>query len=320
VAATTGRTSTNYGHDALFYESDEELLSTAVPFLREGLESGETAVLVCSRAHTALLTDALGEHPSLGSVPRPEVYHRPAKAIAAYQQLTQRHVEAGARRVRLVGELDFGATRSEWAEWMRFEAVVNHALAPYKLWACCMYHTRELPDEVLAAAELTHPNLMSAESRAPSRRYLEPAEFMRRSASAKPEHTEATEPLFVIDELADLAGLRRRIHRVALAESALPASTVQEFVAAVSEVATNAIMHGAPPVLVRFWCSTSELVCTVTDHGLGFDDPFAGYLPATTGAGTRRGLGLWLARNFCDHLDIFPSEDGFTVRLATGRM
>jgi anti-sigma regulatory factor (Ser/Thr protein kinase) len=318
VAATSSPNPSEYGHDALFYGSEEELLDTAVPFLRAGLEAGDTAVLVCSDENTELLINALDGHPSLGALPRPHVYHRPAKAIAAYQRLARQHVDAGARGVRLVSELDFGSSPAEWAEWVRFEAVVNHALAPFALWPCCMYHTKRLPEQVLAAAELTHPNLLSAGSRAPSDRYLEPAEFLRRSASAKPEPSEDTEPLFVVDELSDLAALRRRMRMSALAESALPASTVHDFVSAVSEVATNAIMYGGPPVLVRFWCTTSQLVCTVTDQGPGFDDPFAGYLPATPTDPECRGLGLWLARNFCDHVDMFRSEDGFTVRLAVG--
>ena len=313
-AATNGS-----AHDALFYESDEELLAAAVPFLRAGLDAGETAVLVCSEANTELLTNALDDHPSLGSVPRPEVYHRPAKAIATYQHLVQKHVEAGARGVRLVGELDFGSSPTEWSEWIRFEAVVNHALAPYALWTCCMYHTRELPDEVLAAAEQTHPNLLSAKSREPSSRYVEPAEFLRRSAPVGPEPTEATEPMFVVDELADLATLRRRIRLAALAECALPFDAVQDFVFAANEVATNAIVHGGPPVLVRFWCTPSQLLCTITDQGPGFDDPFAGYIPASSGDLGQGGMGLWLSRHFCDRVDIFHNDDGFNVRLSVGR-
>jgi anti-sigma regulatory factor (Ser/Thr protein kinase) len=314
----TGANPSQYGHDALFYESEEELLTAAVPFLRAGLEAGDMAVLVCSEKNTELLINALEGHPRLGAVPRPHVYHRPAKAIATYQRLAREHVDAGAQGVRLVSELDFGATPSEWAEWTRFEAVVNHALAPYALWPCCMYDTRRLPEQVLKAAELTHPGLRSGNSWEPSNRFVEPAEFLRRSSSAKLEPTEDTEPIFVMDDLADLAGLRRRMRLAALAESALPASTVHDFVSAVSEVATNAIMYGGPPVLVRFWCSTSQLVCTVTDQGVGFDDPFAGYLPANPMDPHRGGMGLWLARNFCDHLDIFHSEDGFTVRLVVG--
>jgi hypothetical protein len=43
----------------------------------------------------------------------------------AYQQIAERQLAAGTRRLRLVGEVDFGADRDSWAEWARFEALIN---------------------------------------------------------------------------------------------------------------------------------------------------------------------------------------------------
>ena len=49
---------------------------------------------------------------------------------------------------------------------------------------------------------------------------------------------------------------------------------------AVHEVASNGLRHGEPPVTVRVWLGPGRVVCTVTDRGHGFDDPFTGYLMA----------------------------------------
>jgi anti-sigma regulatory factor (Ser/Thr protein kinase) len=119
-----------------------------------------------------------------------------------------------------------------------------------------------------------------------------------------------------VDRLTDLWLLRRQLHP-ALAGSVLTSETISEFVFAVSEVATNALRHGRPPVLVRAWVTPSRVLCAVTDQGAGIDDPFAGYLPAHSDP-AQGGRGLWLARRLCDHVTLRRTSAGFTVRLATG--
>ena len=49
--------------------------------------------------------------------------------------------------------------------------------------------------------------------------------------------------------------------------------------------------------------------------GPGFDDPFAGYGPAHGEDLSRGGMGLWLARQLCDHVDITHDDEGVRVRL-----
>jgi anti-sigma regulatory factor (Ser/Thr protein kinase) len=58
-----------------------------------------------------------------------------------------------------------------------------------------------------------------------------------------------------------------------------------------------------------------RVVCTISDAGPGFDDPFAGYGPAHGDDLSRGGMGLWLARQLCDHVDITHDDDGVRVRL-----
>ena len=103
-----------------------------------------------------------------------------------------RKLAAGTRRLRLVGEVDFGADRDSWAEWARFEAIINTALAHYPLWNVCMYNAQQLPSEVLAAAELTHPYLLTTTARIPNPRYLDPARLLRQLPTTGPDPVEAT--------------------------------------------------------------------------------------------------------------------------------
>jgi hypothetical protein len=53
--------------------------------------------------------------------------------------------------------------------------------------------------------------------------------------------------------------------------------------------------------------------CEVSDTGAGLPDPLAGHLPPPAG---RAGLrGLWLARQFCDLLEVRSDPAATTVRL-----
>jgi anti-sigma regulatory factor (Ser/Thr protein kinase) len=308
-------TTRGYVHDALLYGADEELLRDAVPFLRAGVEAGETTMVVGTERTAALLRDGLDGDPPVRFASSSEVYRRAPQTILAFRKLLESEVAAGTRRVRVVGEVVFGEHPAAWSKWTHYEAVINHALAPYPAWGVCIFDTRRLPSEVLAAAELTHPYLRAGASRVSNPRYLDPGEFLRRPPDAGSDPLEATQPVLDVADLTDLWRLRQQLH-AAVPASALASETQGEFVFAVSEVATNALRHGRRPVRVRAWVTPGRLRCTVTDHGAGIDDPLAGYLPVHSDP-SRHGLGLWLARSLCDHITFGRTAEGFTVRLAT---
>jgi len=310
----TSMASGGYTHDALYYQSEDELLAAAVPFLRSGLDDGQDAMVVCADSTNALLTEALDGDPGISTMSQEEVFRRTPGAIAMYQQMMERNRAEGGTGMRLVGQVDFGASPAEWAEWARFDAVLNRALAPYPMWNLCMYDTRQLPSEVLEWANLSHPNLVTAGARQANPAYLEPTEFMRRSAPTQPDPLTAATPVLEVHGLTDLRSLRQQL-RVALSASSLSPETLADFVVAVSEVATNALVHGKSPVDVRLWSTPNRSLCIVTDRGSGFDDLFAGYAAAREDL-AGGGMGLWLARQLCDHLHAEQTADGFTVSLS----
>lgn len=308
-----------YDHDVLFYGSDAELLAAAVPFLQAGLAADEAVVLVCNDRNSQLLAEALDRDPRIGVRECADVHTRTPTAIAAYRRLVEEKLASGARRVRMVGDANFDADPDSWAQWIRFEAVLNVALAPYPLSTVCSYDTRALPEQIRTVGHCTHPHLLTASGRTVNPRYVDPATFLGRSATVHPEPPGTAAVAFESDHLADvaeLAGLRHNVRSV-LAGSTAPRQTLSDFVAAVSEVAANAVIHGRPDVRVRVWVSPRQLVCTGTDQGDGFDDPLTGYLPVHTDDPYRAGRGLWLVRHLCDHLETSRTSDGFDVRLAT---
>jgi anti-sigma regulatory factor (Ser/Thr protein kinase) len=302
-------------HDALCFGSDDELVETVVPFLLDGLDPSDTAMAVCGARARSVLAAATGGDPRVRFTDSSAIYRRAPQAILAIKELMEERVLAGAPRARIVGEVAFGRTPADWLEWTRFEAVVNHALAAYPVTTICIYDAQRLAPEVLSVASQTHPVLRSGGERVLNPGFVDPGALLRELSSPGPDPLEAEPPVFE-GEVTDLRELRHSLHQ-ALDRSTLPAATVNEFTFAVSEVATNAVSHGRPPVWVRTWAVGDRLLCSITDQGEGIDNPFAGFVPAHSDP-ARGGLGLWLARRLCDHVDFRHTAAGFTVRLATG--
>jgi anti-sigma regulatory factor (Ser/Thr protein kinase) len=310
-----GPSAREFRHDGLFYRSDDELVAAAAPFLRDGLAASETVVVVCAEPRASALVDALpGDGGDLLVLRPTELYRRTATTIAALQKLAERELANGRPGVRVMGEIDFGDDPEGKAEWSAYEAVINAAFAHVPmLWTVCAFNTRDLPEEVISAATQTHPHLLTATTRTPNPNYLEPAQFLRRSAAGGPGWLPPTPPDIDIPSLADVGQLRGGILG-ALEHTGLDIETRHHLVFAANEVATNAFDHGRPPVRVRLWCTPSRVICTVTDSGDGFDDRLAGYTRIGEARATAA-AGLWTARQLVDHLDAARTGQGFTVRM-----
>jgi serine/threonine-protein kinase RsbW len=111
--------------------------------------------------------------------------------------------------------------------------------------------------------------------------------------------------------LPDLGRVRRLVIGAAR-DAELSPERAEELAFAVNEVATNAILHGAPPATLRISKRRGEIVCEVADSGSGIHDGRAGEVkPAPDALG---GRGLWLARHLCDRLRI-RNGAGCTVSL-----
>jgi anti-sigma regulatory factor (Ser/Thr protein kinase) len=110
----------------------------------------------------------------------------------------------------------------------------------------------------------------------------------------------------------------RRAVRSLLGTVGGPPDLLEDFLMAVDEITSNAVRHGAPPAGLRLWTAPGRLVATIRDSGSGLEDPFAGYGPAHGQDLSRGGMGLWLARQLCDHVAIRRDARGVSVRLSSG--
>jgi anti-sigma regulatory factor (Ser/Thr protein kinase) len=313
---TVSRSAHGHTHDAMLFGSPDELVAVAVPFLTEGLAVGDAAVVATAPATAEVLCEALGGDPRVNVLPRSTVYNRrTATAITTYRRLAEQRGATPGSRVRVVGEIDYGRDERQWLEWQRYEAVVNEALVGWPLAGLCVFDTDRTPESVLESALVTHAHLVSADGRRPNPAFVPPADYLR-SLPVPPEPLQETAPRFEMSAVCDFIALR---HTVAaeLATLDAPREQVDDFLLAVDEMTSNAVRHGGPPVGLRLWVGPDRVVCVIEDGGPGWDDPFAGYGPAHGDDLSLGGMGLWLARQLCDHVDIEHDEAGMRVRLTT---
>ncbi len=148
-------------HRVLPYASDEDLLSTAVPYLAEGIDRSDSILAVMPKARNTLIRDNLdGASPKVEFVDAADWYTSPGAALDRYRVFLKERLASGAVWIRIVGELPLvGRTRAEVAAWTRYESLVNLVFASAPATIVCTYDTEALPGGVVAAAHRAHPSI-----------------------------------------------------------------------------------------------------------------------------------------------------------------
>ncbi len=301
-------------HEAAFYSSDEEFLAVVLPFLRDGVAAGEPTVSIFADHRQQLIRSALGDGSGVVFVDGGHHYRRPASAIRRHRDMLAGYVADGATQIRVTGDVPHPGVGVPWEWWARYEAAANKVYDEFPMYGLCPYDTRTAPAAVLEDVRRTHPHVVTPTGqRQRSAIYHDPHQFLATAITSPVDPIEASAPAC---ELSDPPPALARaaigdLQRVA----ALGDDDLNGILLSVSEVVTNALIHGRPPVRMRAWAEPGRIVVTVTDAGPGPSDPAAGLMPASGGPG---GLGLWLAHQMCAYVSLRRGPDGFTVRLVAG--
>jgi anti-sigma regulatory factor (Ser/Thr protein kinase) len=287
-------------HSALIYGSDDAFMDVALPFVEQGILAGEPTLVAVQGRNVEHLRSALGGEPEGVTLLSVEEWY---ETSARTRDKCRRWVmeRAGAGRARLMGEPSWAVGNdAKVRDWARHESVVNVAFDDLPLTSICPYDSRVLPAEIVEYAESTHPHIAGSDGLVESGRYEDPHDFCRRlNSDVKRPGGEPT--TFLEFNLADLRLLRRIVTSMAVA-AGLPGSRADELALAVNEIASNAVVHGSPPAILRIWRGDGELICEVSDTGEGIKDVLAGQLtPPAQGIG---GRGIWLSRMLCDAVEI----------------
>jgi anti-sigma regulatory factor (Ser/Thr protein kinase) len=291
-------------HELFAYDDDSAFERHMPPFVAEGVDEGEAVVVVLTAANRELMGDALGAvSDRVTFVACEDHYTRPEAALADYDANVRGYLRNGATGVRLCGELPDFERDDEWAGWVGYEAILNRAFAHYPVQIMCVYDERRLPGSVVDGARRAHPDL-AGDVHGPNPEFGDPADVVR-TAMRRP--VEPLPELTALPDGSDALAFRSELRR-ALAEARVPDADARGMLIAADEVLANAHRHGGGTSLVRCGRVGDRFVCEIADHGAGYDDPLAGYLPPRPQA--TDGAGLWVARQLTRDLDLLPTPNG----------
>jgi anti-sigma regulatory factor (Ser/Thr protein kinase) len=302
-------------HQALLYADEDQFLSSAVPFLRDGLKDGGCVLAVVDDRNIEALRGTMGlSEGQVTFLPAQGFYRHPVRTIGAYSNIV--HASLPRRVWALAEPVWQGWTPTQKAEWKRYESVVNAAFSTSGAQVICAYNTRTTSDDILESASLTHPILLEGQGPHHSLDYTGPDAFAT-DDDKRPLPTPPACPdvLALGEDLTSLRILRAFLTERLVQHGIESAKQTSTVLTAVTEVATNAINHGAPPMEVRIWAEDSALVCEVFDYGHWRPDALIGHLPREAGMG----IGLWGVRLLADSVHVRAGWEGTTVRLTFPR-
>lgn len=282
-----------YEHVAVLHDGPDDLARRVADPLRAGLARGD-AVLVCLAAPAWEATaDRIGPLAARATLmPQQARYVNPGTAMAELHRFVDRALAEGAPSVWSIGTLPFeGADHDD--RWWRYEAAVDVVLGDRPLHALCTYDRATTTAVQRAGACRTHAVVDGDAGRRPSPTYRHggPIDAGGRVPGGRP--AVEVSPGTVAEVRAAVASA---------VDGSLAGEQLDDLLVMVSEMASNGIRHGHPPVTVRLWDDGDEVVVEVRDAGAGLADPYAD-LRRPRG-GIAGGFGLWLVGQLAHRVTI----------------
>ncbi len=295
--------------------SDEQLFAEASLFVQAGIDADDLVVIGGTPAFLQAMAEEFGDSDGVEFDDGVRLNGKRAPdAMGHCRQLSERAASRGSGGLRVLAQVDYSADPRATREFACFEAAANLMPVEAPTSVLCIYDTRRVAAELVQTAPCTHASIVEAGRTRPSDSFVDPLEFVI-GLPVPTEPLQASVPVLAVDDATSLADLRHALG-AELVKAVDDRDRREDVHLAISEMAANAFRHGGRPVAARLWASPDRLVCTISDGGRGVT-PLRGYWPAHGQDLGRGGMGLWLARKLCDHVDLVSDERGTTVRLAT---
>lgn len=302
---------TSATHSTLFYDGSRQYADEVGAVLRDALGQGHRGLVLAPARRVDELRDALGRDADEVTFVEDTVAYAPQ--WNAYRVLLEFAAQAPGVRTCAVAEQTLTArTPAEVVDYQRLEAAINLVFAEHDVDLLCPYDASTLPAHLLDIGRHTHGTMRANGTMAPNHGFDDPMVMLAGLAAVVPPPADA----ITVDcsSPADVADARQLV-RLLGADLRLDGDTIDDVALAVTEVLTNALLHGKPPAMLHVYESGATWVCHVQDGGLDALDPLIGLLPPVLP--TDHGYGLWLARQLCAAVDVGSDETGTHVRLHT---
>ncbi len=302
---------TSATHSTLFYDGARQYAEEAGGFLRDGLLRGQRGLVMAPARRVDDLRSFLGRDADEVTFVEEAVAYAPQ--WNAYRVLLDFAAKAPGVRTRAIAEQTLSArTPAELVDYQRLEAAINVVFAESDVDLLCPYDATTLPTHLLDIGLHTHDAMRAKGAMSPNASYDEPLAMLAGLSAV----VAAPRDAITIDcgSPADVATARKLVRSLG-ADLRLDPDVVADIALAVTEVLTNAILHGEPPALLHVYQSGPTWVCHVQDSGHDLLDPLVGLLPPSLPSD--HGYGLWLARQLCTAVDVGSDATGTHVRLHT---
>ncbi|HEY3726130.1 MAG TPA: sensor histidine kinase [Solirubrobacteraceae bacterium] len=294
-------------HEALLYESPDQLERAARAFIAAGANAGEPVLAVLPPHTIEELLSALGDLTCDVRFEDMEVVGRNPNCLL---ELYQEWIEAHDGRVRVLAEGIWpNRSYAEAVECLRHEALVNHELSSCQASILCLHDAANLAPEVLAGAELTHPSLVDGDGvRRASSRYGKPDEvYAGRHWPQEPAMPPVSELAFE----GDLHALRESVAADPIVSRLSPERRA-DLVFAVSEAAATTVKYGDGECTARIWHDGTSVVTEVSSSSVLENAAVGRRRPPPD---SLRGRGLWLINQLCDLVELRSGRNGTSMRI-----
>ncbi|MEO7195879.1 MAG: ATP-binding protein [Pseudonocardiaceae bacterium] len=295
----------------MLHHATADVAAALAPLVASRLACGEPVLALLP----ATVIDGLGSRlpaadlAGLRTADSGELYRHPGRVLGRYRKwIGEMSPDGGSVTIVTAPDLGGGDAHRSML-WLHIEAVTTVALAECDLTLICVY-----PDDPATgrAVRGAHPSLLNG-AITPSPEHLPAEEFLARYPLPPPIELGEPDITHTIDRPTQLSALRRSVAAHATAAGLSPVRC-DDFVLAVSEIASNALEHGIPPAAVSLWTTDTSVICQITDTG-EYAQPLAGVLHSSTNQ--RRGRGLRMAHQLCDQFYLWPHPT--TIRLHMDR-
>lgn len=289
-------------HLAVFYDDPAAIAECIAQTIEHDSRHG-TAVLVCL---PETLADAVVRHcgpdVDVTFLPADNRYARPIQAMRGLWDFTTKALDSGATRVHSIGQIGFSGAAND-VEWHWYERAVNDVFAHLPLTATCLLDLRQLSPSNIERAMATHPVVKGDLPPDCAVHHECDLETLVPAPLAVP-----TRPVDLsVDDLTDPRSARRALRQVLDDGHEHLADRAQVIV---SELVTNAILHGDGHATLRCWTDEAGLTVQVSDDGPGIEDPFASLRPPALPV---RGAGLWISHLEATQLSVARRDPHGTV-------
>jgi anti-sigma regulatory factor (Ser/Thr protein kinase) len=296
-----------FRHEAMPYDSVEDLVDQVSGFLEPGLARGDLVMIVVESGKTAVFRNAFGDRVEVAAME--EVAPNPSRLISLWHDFLEDHCAPGDR-VWGVGEPVYPGRRpAEVVEAQIHERLLDRAFADTscRLMTACPYDTALLAPETIDEMERSHLYISNGGKTKKNPRF-EPVNggVLDGELSAPPIPEDWFTPFTAIG----LAGMRRDLAEQARDLGVL-SERIPDLLLAVNEIATNSVLYAGGGI-IGIWPDNGHMVCEVRDRGYIRDDLVGRRRPDVR---QERGRGIWIANQVSDLVQLRTGPAGTTVRI-----